>query len=868
MKTDKKKTENKPKNKILSAIGKALLSHIPALVLLAIVIVGVLVIVNIKPPVEDEEGFAPYAYAGGEDPVVIDNGKLKLTMDPLTTEFTIEVKDSGKIWYSNPQNVEDDTVALTDEKSLLQSTLVMSYSITQGLETTYNSYQYSVQNGIYEIIPGDNEIRVNYSLGNVEKEYVVPPVLTQENWDKWTGLMEAKNVTFIGEYFKKYDINKLSKKDNKDELLASYPSLADGVIYVLRPTTKENVRKQIQEIFEAVGYTYDDYQADKELDMAEKTSDNPVFNVSVIYKLDGDDLVVEVPFEDMQYDEETPIYTVSPLPYFGAGGPNDKGYMLVPEGGGALINFNNGKTAQSSYYTNLYGWDMCLSRDAVVHNTRAYYGVYGISEGNDSFICVLEGGKAYASVRADIAGKNNSYNYVNAVYSVCQREQYDVGDIANSEIYEYIKDLPNETITQRYKFIHSGDYVDMAKTYGQYLQDQYAGYMEMQTEASTPVAIEIVGAIDKVKQVLGVPVSKPLKLTTYKDATNIVTDLNNSGVSNMSVKLTGWCNGGVKQKMLSSIRPIRSLGSKKDLKNFVNTASGLGADVYFNGITQYAVDSNIFNGFFSYRDAAKFISKERAQLRDYSRVTYGERDDLDPYFLLHTELAEKMANNLVKTSAKYGAGASFDDLGMDLSSDFYRKKTYSRQEVLNRQEELLKGYADNGNHLMISMGNDYAVPYVNMVTGMDLRGSEYTILDECVPFFQLAIHGRVSYTGDPINICGNEENEILYSAEYGAGLYFTFMEESSFATQKTLYTQYYGSTYDAWKADMLEIYNRYNTELGHTFNQEMVGHDNLTADVSCTEYADGTKVYVNYGYSEYVTDNGVKVPARDYVVVR
>ena len=63
--------------------------------------------------------------------------------------------------------------------------------------------------------------------------------------------------------------------------------------------------------------------------------------------------------------------------------------MFVPEGGGATINFNNGKTNQSTYYANVYGWDMCLSRDAVVHNTRAYYGVYGVSQGDNSFICIF-----------------------------------------------------------------------------------------------------------------------------------------------------------------------------------------------------------------------------------------------------------------------------------------------------------------------------------------------------------------------------------------------------------------------------------------------------------------------------------------------
>ncbi|WP_092324495.1 DUF5696 domain-containing protein [Butyrivibrio sp. YAB3001] len=863
------KTEKKKLNELQQKILEGFLKLLPSIIIFLIIAGAAIYVINTKAPTEEKEAIAPYAYEGGEDPIVVDNGQLKLTMDPKTTEFSLEVKDSGKVWYSNPQNAAEDTAALDDQKNFLQSPLVMSYSITQGLETTYNSYAFSATNGIYEIVPGDNEIRVNYSLGSVEKEYTIPPVITKEEFEGYLGKMDKKKADLIKQYYKKYDINKLTAKDNKDELLANYPIIETNVIYVLRSGTKENVRKTIQDEFEAVGYTYDDYLKDKELDLSTSSSDNPIFNVSVVYKLDGKDLVVEVPFKDLQYDKETPIYTITPLPYFGAGGPDDTGFMVVPEGGGALINFNNGKTSQSSYYTNVYGWDMCLGRKAVVHNTRAYYGVYGVSEGDDSFVCILENGRSYASIQADIAGKNHSYNFVNAKYSICQREQYDVGDIANSEIYEYARNLPDETISQRYKFVNSGSYVDMAKEYGQYLQKEYAGYLDLVDDASTPVAIEVIGAIDKVKQILGVPVKRPLKLTSYNEASEMLTDLTNAGLSNIHVKMTGWCNGGVEQKVLAKTKTIGALGSKKDLANMVSSANANGNTVYLNGITQYAYDSDLLDGFFSYRDAAKLISKERAELFEYSHVTYAQRENSDnKYYLLHTDLTKKYSDNLVNAANKYNAGASFQDLGEDLSSDFYRKKTYSREAVLNLQVEQLKGYNDNGTPLMINMGNDYAIPFAKMVTGMDLRGSEYTILDECIPFFQLAVHGRVDYTGDPININGNPENEVLYAAEYGAGLYFTFMHETSFATQKTLYTDYYGSNYDAWKNHMLEIYNKYNTELGHTFNQEMVGHDNLSSDVSLTEYADGTKVYVNYGYSEFTTDDGVVVPSRDYVVTR
>ncbi len=94
------------------------------------------------------------------------------------------------------------------------------------------------------------------------------------------------------------------------------------------------------------------------------------------------------------------------------------------------------------------------------------------------------------------------------------------------------------------------------------------------------------------------------------------------------------------------------------------------------------------------------------------------------------------------------------------------------------------------------------------------------------------------------------------------------MRETAFALQKTLYTEYYASDFATVHDRMMEIYNRYNSELGHVFGQQMTGHEKLDDKLSCTVYEDGTKVYVNYDFTDAVTPDGVEVPARDYVVVR
>ena len=330
-----KKEKSVRKAEFKAAVIKQLKSLIFPVILCAVIVAGILVVMNYKGAVEEEEIIRLNGYEGSDQTIELESKNLIFRMDPLTTQFSVEVKSSGKVWYSNPQNAETDTVALPAEKSNLQSTLLMTYSKTEGLETKYNNYEFSIANNIYEIEVNGNQVRVNYSMGDVEREYIIPPVCTATNFDKWLGAMPKDATNMVKQYYKKYDINKLGKKDNKEELLANYPVLENEVIYVLRDGASSSVRVKMEEFFESAGYTMEDYAADKELNLAETSSDTPVFNVNMIYTLEDDELVVEVPLKELKYKSETPIYTITPLPYFGAGGMEDDGYTLrfsLPKG--------------------------------------------------------------------------------------------------------------------------------------------------------------------------------------------------------------------------------------------------------------------------------------------------------------------------------------------------------------------------------------------------------------------------------------------------------------------------------------------------------------------------------------------------------
>lgn len=838
---------------------------VPALILI-VIIVGVLVITFWREEEEPTEVVRVNAFEGEEDEYVLENDKLRFVMDAKTTQFTLTVKETGKTWYSNPQDVDSDAVAMGQEKSKLKSTLLLTYSTINGVDSLYNNYAYSMEKGIYEIEQKEDYIKVKYSIGDVDKEFTIPKVILQEKMETLIEAMDVNGRQMVRDYYKKYDINNLGKNDDKEALLASYPILESEVVYVLRDGVKDNIKSKFESVFEAAGYTYEDYAADKELDQSEKTSDKPVFNVNMIYRLDGEDLVVEVPMGEMEYKDDYPIYSIGILPYFGAAGSQEKGYLLVPEGGGALIDFNNGKTNQSSYYANVYGWDMAQNRSAVVHETRTCFNVFGIADADQSFLCILEKGAPYASIQADVSGKVNSYNYVNAVYNVLYREQYDIADRFTGSMYVYEEELPKESLVQRYQFISSGDYVDMAEAYREYLLDQYEGYITLNQDTSAPVNVEILGAVDKMKQVLGIPVSKPLPLTSYSEAAAIIEELRNDGFGNMSVKLSGWMNGGVNQKVLSRSKLISELGSSKDFKALTEYTGQNNIPLYLNGIVSYANDSGLTDGFAVFSDAAKYVSKEVAELYPYSSITYGKETYEDPYYLLKADLVGEMMGKLAKSASQYGAYMALEDVGRDLSSDFGDEAVVRRQPALDNQKAWMKELYDSGMKIAVNGGNDYAMPFCNMITNMDLEGSKYTIIDRAVPFYQIAIHGYVNYTGESLNLAQNWEELLLRSAEYGAGLSFTVMRETAFSLQNTQYTKYFGADYESWHDRMVEIYNRYNGELGNVFNQRITGHERVEDGLTCTTYEDGTKVYVNYGYSDVTMDNGEVVAARDYKV--
>ena len=822
-------------------------------------------LVNVGKVVQPLFDYYEYSEAKKSSDYILENDSIRFEMDPATTGFTVLQKNTGRIWYSNPKDAMSDKLALSKEKNNMMSTVLIKYSTENGTDDTYDTYTNSVKRKFYNIERKGNELTVNYTVGQMDREYIFPLILYQSDLDKWEeGLTKSQRNALERNYHK---YNKSSFKGSElTDMLEKYPGMQNENLYLIFETAQNHAKQQLEDTFAKLGFTYEDYLENKELYKETNIKEVPAFNITLVYKLEGNSLVVKVPFSEISYRLKYPITQVSLLPYFGAGGPEDEGYMLIPEGSGSIINFNNGKTKQNGYYADIYGWDYATQRFAVITETRAPFAAFGIAYPDSSMLSVINKGAEYAGITAEIAGKLGSYNYVRADYKILHREQYEVSARSQSAQYIYESGLEqNEYLEQSFTFVDSGSYVDMAKAY----RAKLLGFAKKTNEKNVPVSVEIIGAIEKIQQVAGMPKVKPYRLTSYTEAADIINEIDKLGIKDVNYKLSGFINGGVRQELMNKVRFISELGGKSAFKKMLKNTQNASAKLYLDGAVQTQYRSGFFDGFINYRDSARFVSDELCKLYEYSPIWYGRDPDRDTYYLLNSKLRQKAGQKFIKAAEKYKlGGVSFKDNGFLLSSDFNERRHLTRAQEAVNQVGQFEMAGEKGLGVMINGGNDYAVKNADFITNLTLHGNQYAIIDAFVPFYEIAMHGYVNYAGTPINNAFEKEQLILESAEVAAGLNFSFMEASPRRIQETFYSEYYASCFDEWKNQFADIYKDYNSKIAPVVNSPICGHEYLAENVTRTVFENGYEIYVNFGYADFTTPSGTIIPERDYRVLK
>jgi hypothetical protein len=804
----------------------------------------------------------------GKD-AVLENELLEFRFLPETAEIILTEKASGRVWRSTPQGGADDPGADAITKQLMQSQFSLQYADEAGVEMTLYSGRHSVERGAYNYAAVDGGLEVNYAVGNIARDYRFPAAVPEERMLVFLEKMERSDRRKVEASYRLYDINNLRSGDDKNALLALYPDLAGEKVYVLRDNTQEYMKAQIEEFFAAAGYTYEDYLADAARYNPSGAAEKPVFNITLRYELDGNSLVVSVPFDKAAYRASYPMTHLTLLPFLGAGGLEDSGYLFVPDGSGALLYFNNGRQNQTPYSSNVYGWDEGMPRDAVINDNKAPYPVFGVQKNGAALLCVIEEGAPYAMVRADVSGRNCSYNRVYAQFAMIHGAKMDISGRSDREVYLYETRLPpGERIVERFIFCAEDGYTGMAKEYRGYLQKKYPG-LQKRADGGVPAAVEITGAVNKTQHRAGLPLDLPLKLTSYREAEDMIRGFASFGWKNLRVKLIGWFNGSVDHSVPSGIKLIGKLGGRGDFRELGETAARSGYDFYAEADFLYMRDNSLFDGFGLYHDAARYVSRERIELYPYSFVWFGERDQWGKLsYLARPAYMMELIGGFTARAGRLGVkNIAFRTIGAKLAGDYNEKRPVSREASMNMQGEKLAELKSSGTGLLVNTGYAYAAPYADFITDMALDSQGFGITDVSVPFYQIALHGLVPYAGRAINLAEDYTRNLLKTIEGGAGLYFSFMTGETAILQETKFRQFYANEYGKWANDADTLYQKFTRDFGGLFSQYIENHEILAPNVTVTEYEDGTKVVVNAG-DTFWDYQGLRIGADDYAVIR
>lgn len=604
---------------------------------------------------------------------------------------------------------------------------------------------------------------------------------------------------------------------------------------------------------------------------------------SVLYRLTEDGFTVTVLFEDFREriqegrtaeDRYKTSYwgirDISILPYFGAAGPADEGYILIPDGCGALIDFNNQKSSYGVYGQDIYGRDPVLLLEKNLKTAKnVLMPVFGASFGSHGFLAVAEKGGASGAVNAVNSGTLTSYNNV---YMTFRYRQVMSASKAVANGYGGNGSLASTVVVDngysegyyrmRYYLLEEeqADYVGMAECYRNYLLSEGMEKKEAALEAS--LYLTLYGGIEDTDYFLGIPYKTVKKLTSYGEAKEILSRLKESGVENLTVRYSGWMKDGLEASVPAKVKYESALGGKGDYEDLMKYAKEAGILVFpevdflnFYKSGAYSVHS----------DAIQAATHDTAYQYTYDLNT-GNKQTEHRWQLLTPSMSAEACGRLLEQRDKLCAeGICLGGVGSMLYSDFTaRSSAIHRDDTMQLWSSMVQEASESVGSVMVETGNIYAAMYADCIANVTAESTGFNLADESVPFYQIVMHGYASYGSEPINLTPNPHRALLKALETGSNPGFALIYGDSRQLVDTRYNYLYNAGFSGWEEIMAEYYQEAAPILDAVAAYEITGHERIGDKVYRTDFGEAGSVYVNYGKKE-VQAEGVTIGAESYV---
>ncbi|BCR36822.1 DUF5696 domain-containing protein [Mariniplasma anaerobium] len=825
----------------------------------------------------DSENFTDASGLFNQNRLVASNATFELYLDETTSYFKVVDLRNSEVYLSNP--IEDDpwesNPAKTITNSALEkqkSTMEIQYFNQAGSLTSINNYGLSIYHpssilndegersfGIKYIEDG---VQIKYIIEDLEVDYLYFPKYLEKdvmeamddfsilNRIAYTGFDEERQLYEIVQY---QDMSRLVKR-------RLYSIFYEDMDYTRERAIEEN---------ESYGY----------FEQFEKVR----FEVAVEIKLTDQGVKTTILRDSIVETEAVKIAKISLYPLFGTAvsvkdNPefltdpeaepyiDTQGYIVLPDGSGAIINFNNNKYFQNAYNKRLYGNDLgLLPYKMAEQQQKISIPVYGMVKENGGFAAIITQGDAMAWINADVSGRIDSYNKVYSSFSLREVESVVIGSGFNTYGVDlWTEDIVHTDFTVDYTFLEgdSNNYVGIAKTFQDYLIDNY-DLTKKDDTTQTVLTAEFIGAYDRKEFFLGIPYYTNESMTTFDQALEIVDLLEQRDITTLNVLYQGAINGGLSQDLNDHVKFESTLGGKKDYISLDENLNALGIDLYQSVSLMTAKDYNKM--FDQFRYTASRIQGSHALMFNYhypSRLPYSET----PY----EHSGDQYVINPLYYDAIYDRfiddyefdHVSFALLGSMITGHYSDSQTIYKQDSILIQQQFLEQVNQD---MMFEDPLYYAYAYASYLTNMPVETTLYSIIDDQIPLLQLILSGYVDYSSNSINLANDRsvDYQFLKMIESGSNLKYTLTYDDSRELLNTEYNYYMSTDYNNW----LDVIEEQVNELDalKLYEGSLVNHEILQKNVYRVTYSNGLKIILNYNLSDVIIGTDV-IPSLGYFV--
>jgi hypothetical protein len=807
----------------------------------------------------------PYVLGADNDELVpvADNETLTLYVSPETSNFAVRDKRNGHVWHSSPPGAIADPIANNFEKGIMRSLFGFRYYDEQNRRFTKWSYQDSAENYQFELESIPNGVRIHYEVGDTSLGIDLCPRFIE---------MERFQERFVSRLTDASDIRFLSSR--------AYRASTEREGFMVMPegfrTNSINIER-ILRIFDELEYTVEELVYDNEIAEYEMELSLDYFAVQLDIVLHDDTLTFNMPLDKIETSGNEKIFFIEMLKYFGAGASDEDGYIFVPSGSGGLLRFNNGKTNEETYISVVYGVDPLMVSSKPQITTPVRLPVYGIKKENAAVVAWIDKGAALATINADVAGKINDFNIVWPTFLVRDHEMMTMAGGSETDMTIVQQQPYDGDITLKFRFVanEDADYTGMALAYQRALVEEGA-LTRLAPTANTPFYLDIIGAVEKRKFIVGTPYKAMEPMTTYAQANEIVDLLNGSGVNNIQMRWLGWFNRGINHDVAKKINWTGAIGSRNEMRQLNERLAADEGGLYPGVNLQKTAwtSRRITRSYDINRSPAGYTGYFANYAREMLRIWGPGRFDSDWFMLVHPGVLPFHIDAFIPAYEKINMdNLALNDMGELLSASLYRKDTIDRENSRMIATEQLNRLDGAFGSLMISGGNDYSLGMADHLINVPTQMDRFYILDHEVPFYQIVVHGFIDYTGAAVNTreVQDTQSAFLNMLATGASPYYVWSYQPTRSVEFTAYDILYSTQFSNWFDVAVEQYNTFNGIYKDLRTQRITGHRIVyesardVSAVTVTEFEDGTRIYVNTTREAYQAD-GYQIPSMGYYV--